>query len=445
MKKLSKTVAIGAAPPDRLPTDYLGVFTVESWREFLSHGGKVMGFNEKKAGIASRLFPGDRILCYLSKVSAFIGWMEVAGPSYIDAKPLWTDGLYPVRLPVRVMKGLALSNAVPIKSLQADLSFMRGLGGAGGWSIYVRSSPRRWSVADSAVVRDAVSRNAARALVESKKNANLPELERLITGKSVKVNFKTDSRVMRVIKKTEALLAQESAKVIGSYDKVLSFNKVTGYSVNVPIASTCRPTATCLQTCYFAKGAPSWKNSLKHQAAVQSLIKANCKAFAERVALEYDQSNLSFLRWNGGGDLFAESVSVINYLGRIRPDIVLWVVTRIPEFAAQIDELKNVFIHFSLDKHSLPRREQFLRLKPRSKNYFFSYQCEPDELPDPQRLGHAAVLFFDNYRPTGSVKPYKKEIVCPLNGKGDITETCVQCRRCFDGSAVAYEKSSSHK
>ena len=89
------------------------------------------------------------------------------------------------------------------------------------------------------------------------------------------------------------------------------------------------------------------------------------------------------------------------------------------------------------------RREQFLRLKPRSKNYFFSYQCEPDELPDPQRLGQAAVLFFDNYRPTGSVKRYGKEIVCPLNGKDNITETCVKCRKCFDGEAVKYERGVS--
>jgi hypothetical protein len=445
MKTLSKPVVIKVTSGERLPTDYLGVFSVESWREFLSHGGNVMGFNEKKAGIASRLFPGDRILCYLSKVSAFVGWMEVVGPSYIETKPLWSDGLYPVRLPVRVIKNLALSNAVPIKSLSAELSFMRGLTGGGGWSIYVRSSPRRWNAADSLVVREAISRNAAKTTAAANKNVNFQELDSLITGKSVKVKFKADSRVMRVIQKTESVLAGDSEKIIGSYDKVLSFNKVTGYSVNVPIASTCRPTATCIQTCYFAKGAPSWTNSLKHQAAVQALIKVDPIAFAERVALEYDQLNLSFLRWNGGGDLFAESVSAINYLGMIRPDIILWVVTRIPEFAAQIAELKNVFIHFSLDKHSVSRREQFIRLKPRSKNYFFSYQCEPDEQPEPQRLGGAAVLFFDSYRPTGDVKHYKKEIVCPLNGKVDISETCVQCRRCFDGAAVSYEKISSAK
>jgi hypothetical protein len=439
MKKPHKPVEVARTHPVREPVDFLGVFTVESWREFLRNGGQVMGFNAKKAGIASRLLPGDRILCYLSKVSAFAGWMEVTGPSYVDTKPLWSDGLYPIRLPVRVVEELALSNSVPIKSLRQELSFMRGRGEGGGWSIYVRSSPRRWSALDAAIVRSAISSHTKRAVEVANRNSTSPEIEALISGKSVKLNFKTDSRVMRVIRKTQALLAEDSTKFIGSYDKVLSFNKVTGYSVNVPIASTCRPTATCLETCYFAKGASSWTNSLKHQAAVQNSIAHDPKGFAERVALEYDQLGLTFLRWNGGGDLFVESVSVINYLGRIRPDMILWVVTRIPELAAQIDHLENVFIHFSLDRHSLNRREKFIQLKPRSANYFFSYQCEPGELPPHDRLGHAAVLFFDNYEPTGNLDGYKKEIVCPLNGKVNIAETCVKCRRCFNGEAVNYE------
>lgn len=444
MKKLSSIPAFGVDRPKQTPIDYVGVFTVESWREFLGHGGNVMGFNQKKERIAGRLFPGDRILCYLSKVSAFVGWMEVTGSAYVDTAPLWTEGVYPVRLPVRIIDGLALSNSVPIKSLREDLSFMRGRSEGAAWSIYVRSSPRRWRTDDAAAVRAAISRNAAKAVSDRDTAKSATDSYREIASQSVKLRFKTDSRVMRVIKKTEALLLQASGKVIGSYDKVLSFNKVTGYSVNVPIASTCRPTATCLQTCYFAKGAPSWSNSLKHQAAIQSLIQANPKAFAERVALEYDQLNLSFLRWNGGGDLFTDSVSAINYLGAIRPDIILWVVTRIPEFAAQIDNLKNVFIHFSLDKHSLLRRDKFLRLKPMSKNYFFSYQCEPGELPEPERLGQAAVLFFDNYRPSGSVTRYTSEIVCPLNGKGDISATCIDCRRCFNGAAVRFEVAASN-
>jgi len=424
------------------PRYFVGVFTVESWREFKRHGGRLMGFNEKKASAAARLRPGDRILCYLSKVSAFVGFMEVTGPSQFDTTPIWSDGLYPVRLPVKVVAEVALFNAIPIRSLSERLSFMRGLnGGAGaGWTIYVRSSPRSWSVPDGEAV---VSELLARHLASPAEQDSLTEVATtvLVASQSRQIRFQENTRVGRVISKTEKLTRLEQPEVIGSYDTALSFNKVTGYSINVPIATTCRPTAVCLKTCYFATGAPSWSNALRHQTKVLNSLKSDPLAFAERVAMEYDQLGLSFLRWNGGGDLFEESVAAINYLGRTRPDIVLWVVTRIPEWAAKIEDLPNVFIHFSLDKSSLARQKQFLRSVPRSSRYFFSYQCEPGEVPAIKQLEHVSVLFFDNYDPTCDLRQFRAEIICPLNERTQISGTCEQCRRCFDGTAVHHRAS----
>ncbi len=335
---------------------FIGLFTVESWREFKRHGGEVMGFNEKKAAAAARLQPGDRILCYLSKVSAFVGFMEVAGPSYADSTPIWSDGLYPIRLPVRVVVEVPLFRAVPIKSLSEQLSFMRGMAGGAGWTIYVRSSPRAWSLPDgTAVVAALLARAAVNDAMRSMQPAASLEIEISTPGAAKSLRFKENTRVGRVIRKTEKLSKDEAVEFIGSYDSALSFNKVTGYSVNVPIASTCRPTSVCLKTCYFATGAPSWSNALRHQGKVMASLKADPLEFAQRVAMEYDRLELSFLRWNGGGDLFEESVTAINHLGRQRPDIVLWVVTRIPEMAARIEDHPNVFIHFSLDRASLAR------------------------------------------------------------------------------------------
>jgi hypothetical protein len=422
------------------PRYFLGLFTIDSWREFKRNGGKIMGFNEKKAHAAQQLVLGDKILCYLTKVSAFIGVMEVTGPAYIDQTPIWSDGLFPVRLPVRLLHEASLSAALPIRSLSEKLSFMKNSESNTGWTIHVRTSPRLWKTEDAIAVVKALKKHASSDLEKRNKHVRV---SKQVTGKAFKeTHFALSTRVGLVIQKSHQVFENFPADVIGSYDNAISFNKVTGYSVNVPIATTCKPTAMCLKTCYFAVGAPSWTNSLRHQARVFASIKTDPIQFAERVALEYDKLGLTFLRWNGGGDLFAESVTAVNHLGKIRPDITLWVVTRIPEFAAQVDELKNVFIHFSLDRHSLARREQFLSLKPRSKNYFFSYQCEPDETPDPERLGQSAVVFFDNYRPSGDLAFFDKEILCPLNGKENISGTCVKCRRCFNGDAVKYEKMS---
>lgn len=425
----------------RPPSFYLGLFTVESWREFKRHGGQLMGFNHNKAKTVERLNPGDRILCYLTKVSNFVGVMQVAGRCFIDHKPVWTDGVFPVRLPVRILQELPLMQAVPIQSLKGKLSFLPKSTTSNGWTIYVRSSPRLWSTRDGKAVEKAI-RDRASIGSTVLQAENLPA--KSSTQKPIKkTKLPLSTRVGRIANRTEHLSASEPAVLLGSYDSVLSGNKVTGYSVNVPIAETCRPTAMCIKTCYFAVGAPSWSNSLRHQRKVYESIKSNVATFAERVAMEYDQLELSFIRWNGGGDLFEESVATINYLGKMRPDMVIWVVTRLPEFAAKIEHAPNVYVHFSLDKHSLSRAKDFINYKPLSENFFFSYQCDIGEVPPPENLKEVSVMFFDNYKPTGEISAYEPAMVCPLNVVDDISGICEGCRRCFNGDAVNHRKALS--
>jgi hypothetical protein len=45
-------------------------------------------------------------------------------------------------------------------------------------------------------------------------------------------------------------------------ETALSHNKVTGWSVNLPIAKTCQPSKVCINTCYFSKGGSPWPASL---------------------------------------------------------------------------------------------------------------------------------------------------------------------------------------
>jgi hypothetical protein len=417
---------------------FVGLFTIESWREFKRHGGIVMGFTDKKWKAAVRLRPGDRILCYLSKVSAFVGVLTVTGAAYRDNAPIWTDGVFPVRIPVTISLERTLTEAIPIRSLADSLSFMKGRDRSSGWTIFVRSSPRPWSDDDAGVVIKAL-KSRPRGPVDDVANKASHSVSEARAPRLLNRNpYPVSLRVGRLVEKTRSLEREETPECLGSYDRVLSYNKVTGHSVNVPIALTCRPTAVCLKTCYFATGAPSWAHSLRHQRKVYETIRADPEAFAERVALEYDRLHLTFLRWNGGGDLFQENVQAINYLARSRPDVVLWVVTRIPEMAALVEHRPNVFVHFSLDKNSLNRRKAFLSQPPKSKNIFFSYQCDAGEVPTNKTLEGVSVLFFDNYEATTDIRAYDADIVCPLNTLKNIEGACEGCRRCFNGEAVQH-------
>lgn len=129
-------------PEDRVY--WIQVFTVNTWRQFLEAGGNVTGFRETRWGHVQKLKEGDTLLCYLSGVSKWIGALEVTSQPYLDTKRIWTDGLFPCQAEVRILLGLDLATAVPMKELRDRLSIFR----TKSWGLYVISSPLRWKTAD---------------------------------------------------------------------------------------------------------------------------------------------------------------------------------------------------------------------------------------------------------------------------------------------------------
>jgi len=420
---------------------FLALFTARSWTEFKANGAKVMGFTEKKVKAAARLRPGDRLLCYLTKRSTFVAILEVTGSSFQDGKPIWTDGLFPVRLPVKVVSELSPLTGLPVQLLLGRLSFLPGPAMPNNWTVHVRSSPRPWRAEDGLAVVQALQERIQRSMAPLAPDLPGWKIDTsLIESNRKRPKIGTDSRVGKLLGRADDLRGERAAEMMEGVKSILSFNKVTGHSVNFPISETCRPTAVCLKHCYFAKGPNSWPDSLSHQYQIYAAAKADPVGFAERVAWECDQVGVTFLRWNGGGDLFAESLAAIDHLAVLRPKLPIWVVTRTPEFAAKVVERPNVFVHFSLDRSSMARREQFLKAKPQSGNFFFSYQCEADEVPTPQALSKVSVLFFNDYKLTCESATLPAAIVCPLNDSPDIRGACESCKRCFNGTAVGHAK-----
>jgi hypothetical protein len=253
---------------------------------------------------------------------------------------------------------------------------------------------------------------------------------------------KSPSRVARLNQKTKSIQSEYDAKLDPS-EKLLSFNKVTGFSLNFPILQTCIPTEICASRCYYATGPATWPNSIKKQLRLYNSVKNDPIQAAELLTKEITskRKQITFIRWNGGGDLFRESVNMLNHFAERVPSLPIWVVTRIPNFASMIEEKPNVFIHFSLDSKSLDRRKEFEQMKKQSENYFYSYQCDKGEIPLPENLLGSSVLFYDCYKPEdGYIQQTDKSIICPLNLAQDITGVCENCRRCFNSLAVSHRK-----
>jgi hypothetical protein len=228
------------------------------------------------------------------------------------------------------------------------------------------------------------------------------------------------TRYARLALKTAETCTGSAGLAFG--ESPFSGNMVTRESINFPIAETCKPSKLCCQTCYAACGPITWSASLLKQMRVYNSCLADSVAFAELV-LQHRKAD--FITWNGAGDLFPEAVVSINHIGRIAPDVPVWVRTRKPEMAGLIEEAPNVWVHFSLDRDSLERRE---RIEWRTHRHHFSYQYAPDE------MGHypagVDIVFGHDYKlPMGVSGPE----TCPLNHMTSIAGACGPCRRCFGG------------
>jgi hypothetical protein len=106
---------------------------------------------------------------------------------------------------------------------------------------------------------------------------------------------------------------------------------------------------------------------------------------------------------------------------------VQWVRTRKPKMASAIEQGQNTWVHFSLDKDSLPRVKE---IQWRTSNHHFSYQYAKGETGDYPDF--VSIVFGNDYKLPDGVDADRAE-VCLLNRLESIEDACNGCRRCFGG------------
>ncbi len=228
-------------------------------------------------------------------------------------------------------------------------------------------------------------------------------------------------------------LSEREGIPLGPDERICSSNTKTGFSVNFPLGpkGTCRPTSVCANTCYGAMpGKPiTWTNSiLKYWRVYRYFLQAPPEEIAERIHGEYVRHKMSFLRWNGVGDLFQESAAVVSELAKRHPEDVLLVVTRKPEMVSLVPRhADNLYLMFSLDgsKDSAKRKVDASRRK-HPRMYFSFLRRSRDE----DTMG-ARIVF--NSQQSKKILPYDDPVtVCPVDAdRIPVKGACANCRRCF--------------
>ena len=96
---------------------YINLFSPETYSAFADSNRDITGFRERHRGIAATIQPGDKLVCYMTKLSRWVGIFEVLSSCFIDDAPIFIHPQDPfiVRFQVKPTVWLRPEHAVPIR------------------------------------------------------------------------------------------------------------------------------------------------------------------------------------------------------------------------------------------------------------------------------------------------------------------------------------------
>lgn len=95
---------------------YLDLFSPETYEAFSKSDRQVSGFRVRQRAAAQRIKRGDKLVCYMTKLSRWVGVLEVVDGPYEDSTPIFYPESDPfvLRFIVKPIVWLAKENALPI-------------------------------------------------------------------------------------------------------------------------------------------------------------------------------------------------------------------------------------------------------------------------------------------------------------------------------------------
>ena len=144
---------------------FLDLFSPETYEAYSRSDRTVSGFRRRHLGIANRVKPGDRLVCYMTKLSRWFGILEVVEGPYVDDTPILAaeSDPYVVRFRVKPTVWLPVEKGVPIHEDRVwnELSFTRGQSkGSSTWTGKLRGSLVQLAQEDGALIESIVMAQA---------------------------------------------------------------------------------------------------------------------------------------------------------------------------------------------------------------------------------------------------------------------------------------------
>ena len=141
---------------------FIDICSPETYDAFTRSARDISGFRLRHRGMAERVKPGDMFVCYLTRLSRWVGLLAVVEGPFVDNKSrfLPEDDPFVLRFRVRERVWLEIDKSIPIHDdvIWNGLSFTRNLEkGSTGWTGKVRGSLVRLDDRDGKFLADTLT------------------------------------------------------------------------------------------------------------------------------------------------------------------------------------------------------------------------------------------------------------------------------------------------
>lgn len=146
-------------------TYYLDLFSPETYKAFTESPRDISGFRPHQRNTARIVKVGDKLVCYVTRISRWVGVLEVTNSLFEDSTPIFYSQHDPfiIRFKVQPIVWLPYEYAIPIHDdlVWNSLSFTKNhKKHTSGWTGFLRSSLRQLTKNDGALIEDILLKQA---------------------------------------------------------------------------------------------------------------------------------------------------------------------------------------------------------------------------------------------------------------------------------------------
>ena len=200
---------------------FIDLFSPETYQAFTDSKRDVSGFRDRHRKMAERIKPGDCLVCYVTRLSRWVGLLDVIEGPFIDHQPIFVPENDPfiVRFRVKASTWLDLEHAIPIhdKGIWERLSFTRDLHeGSLAWTGKVRGSLVRLDEEDGGLIAamlQAQVKNAKRFPLDDQERRKLATHTVVRSDKVVSVSVPDDSGSSEEVAGPPEVEGRESTRI----------------------------------------------------------------------------------------------------------------------------------------------------------------------------------------------------------------------------------------